>query len=605
MKSSLTRTQLCFTSHFLSSCHRKWCVRGSSQACGDPRHAFPPPLNIEKIQTSSGVKLTVIESAVAKGAVCLDGSPPAYQFDKGFGNGVNNWLVHIQGGGWCDTTNDCVARKTLIYGLGSSKLMPELNFTGILSNQQDQNPNFYNWNRVYMRYCDGSSFTSDVEQVDQDNNLYYRGARVFNAIVEELMSIGMKDAQNALLSGCSAGGLASILHCDKFHAYFSPSTRVKCVSDAGFFPHVDQRKIYLSSVLQCFYPQFTMPYINTPIFIVNSAYDTWQVSNMFATNESDPNGEFTKCKNDLNECSATQLKRLQDFRSDFLGTISSVIKSSAEGMFINTCYAHCQTDQSTWFAKATSKLDDKTIAEAVDDWFNDKSELDDKVKMGTPETSREPCPDRILDDVGGAFGMGAVGGAAFHFLKGTYNSPRGDRLLGGFQAVQMNAPRVGGSFAVWGGLFSTFDCTMVYLRQKEDPWNSIIAGAATGGFLQMRQGLGAASRSAVFGGVLLAMIEGAGIMLNKIMSAPQNMPPLEEAVQPNMGGVPPFPMGHLSNQPQVNIDSTSSSPSSASSSWFGGLFGGGKQEESAPSNGGKTQVLESFDAPNPPSFEYK
>ncbi|KAJ0936842.1 hypothetical protein HanRHA438_Chr03g0135581 [Helianthus annuus] len=151
--------------------------------------------------------------------------------------------------------------------------------------------------------------------------------------------------------------------------------------------------------------------------------------------------------------------------------------------------------------------------------------------------------------------MGAVGGAAFHFLKGTYNSPRGDRLLGGVQAVQMNAPRVGGSFAVWGGLFSTFDCTMVYVRQKEDPWNSIIAGAATGGFLQMRQGLGAASRSAVFGGVLLAMIEGAGIMLNKLMSAPQNLPPLEETVPPNMGGAPP--MGHLSNQPQVNMSSMS------------------------------------------------
>ncbi|KAK1430794.1 hypothetical protein QVD17_13808 [Tagetes erecta] len=234
--------------------------------------------------------------------------------------------------------------------------MPELNFTGILSNQQAQNPNFYNWNRVYMRYCDGSSFTSDVEKVDRDNNLYYRGARVFNAIVEELMSIGMKDAQNALLSGCSAGGLASILHCDKFHAYFSPSTRVKCVSDAGFFPHV-------------------MPHINTPIFIVNSAYDKWQISNMFATNESDPNGKFTKCKKDLNECSTTQLKRLQDFRSDFLGTVSSVIKSSAEGMFINTCYAHCQIDKATWFAKATSKLDDKTIAEAVGDWFYDKNKF--------------------------------------------------------------------------------------------------------------------------------------------------------------------------------------------------------------------------------------
>ncbi|KAI3768770.1 hypothetical protein L2E82_19603 [Cichorium intybus] len=120
----------------------------------------------------------------------------------------------------------------------------------------------------------------------------------------------------------------------------------------------------------------------------------------------------------------------------------------------------------------------------------------------------------------------------------------------------MNAPRVGGSFAVWGGLFSTFDCTMVYVRQKEDPWNSIISGAATGGFLQMRQGLGPATRSAIFGGVLLAMIEGAGIVLGKFLSDQQQIPVMiEEAPQP--------------------------APNDSSPSWFGGLFGG-KQEEQIP-----------------------
>ncbi|KAL3650783.1 hypothetical protein CASFOL_007186 [Castilleja foliolosa] len=229
--------------------------------------------------------------------------------------------------------------------------------------------------------------------------------------------------------------------------------------------------------------------------------------------------------------------------------------------------------------------------------------------MGTPETSREPCPDRILDDIGGAFGMGAVGGAAFHFLKGTYNSPKGERLIGGSQAVRMNAPRVGGSFAVWGGLFSTFDCTMVYLRQKEDPWNSIIAGAATGGFLQMRQGMGAASRSAVFGGVLLALIEGAGIMLNKLMTAPQGFPPMEEQMAGVPVGLPPGygPMGQIPGQGQVNVESAGGGGSTSSTSWFGGLFGGGGKEETGGNvgDGSKTNVLESFDAPAPPTFEYK
>ncbi|OIT07003.1 PREDICTED: mitochondrial import inner membrane translocase subunit TIM17-2-like [Nicotiana attenuata] len=219
--------------------------------------------------------------------------------------------------------------------------------------------------------------------------------------------------------------------------------------------------------------------------------------------------------------------------------------------------------------------------------------------MGTPETSREPCPDRILDDLGGAFGMGAVGGSAFHFIKGIYNSPRGERFIGGTQAVRMNAPRIGGSFAVWGGLFSVFDCTMVYVRQKEDPWNSIFAGAATGGFLQMRQGVRAASRSAIFGGVLLALIEGAGIMLNKVMVPPQEAPIFVDDPLGLPGGVQAHVPG--SQAPQESVASSSSS-----SSWFGGLFGQGKKKEEKKTGGGsEVEILESFDSPIPPTFEYK
>lgn len=43
-----------------------------------------------------------------------------------------------------------------------------------------------------------------------------------------------------------------------------------------------------------------------------------------------------------------------------------------------------------------------------------------------------------------------------------------------------------GSFAVWGGLFSTIDCGLVRLRGKEDPWNSITSGALTGAVLAAR-----------------------------------------------------------------------------------------------------------------------
>lgn len=41
------------------------------------------------------------------------------------------------------------------------------------------------------------------------------------------------------------------------------------------------------------------------------------------------------------------------------------------------------------------------------------------------EYTREPCPWRILDDSGGAFIMGAIGGGIFHSIKGFRNAPVG------------------------------------------------------------------------------------------------------------------------------------------------------------------------------------
>lgn len=39
-----------------------------------------------------------------------------------------------------------------------------------------------------------------------------------------------------LLTGCSSGGLAVILHCDQLRAFFpSGTTVVKCISDGGFY----------------------------------------------------------------------------------------------------------------------------------------------------------------------------------------------------------------------------------------------------------------------------------------------------------------------------------------------------------------------------------
>jgi len=174
---------------------------------------------------------------------------------------------------------------------------------------------------------------------------------------------------------------------------------------------------------------------------------------------------------------------------------------------------------------------------------------------------RDPCPHRILDDIGGAFAMGAIGGGLWNMVKGARNSPRGERMQGSISAIRARAPILGGNFAVWGGLFSSFDCSLVWLRRKEDPWNSIASGALTGGVLAARGGWRAASRSAAVGGVLLAMIEGLNIFLTKMLaenSAPPYAPP-PPYQPPPMAPAPPTAAKPAAADEGFMVDSAKSS----------------------------------------------
>mmetsp|Transcript_17623 Transcript_17623/g.41128 ORF Transcript_17623/g.41128 Transcript_17623/m.41128 type:complete len:291 (+) Transcript_17623:440-1312(+) len=170
-------------------------------------------------------------------------------------------------------------------------------------------------------------------------------------------------------------------------------------------------------------------------------------------------------------------------------------------------------------------------------------------------SDRDPCPYRIIEDVGGAFAFGAIGGGIWHLGKGAWLSPSGSRLSGALGNCASRAPVMGGQFAVWGGLFACCDCTMSAVRQKEDPWNSIVSGAATGGVLAARAGPRAMASAAVVGGVILALIEGMGIWMNNAFAAPPpefqdpNAPPStgppanDVTAPPTSGGAGMIPAG--------------------------------------------------------------
>ncbi|ODN73161.1 hypothetical protein L202_07727 [Cryptococcus amylolentus CBS 6039] len=152
--------------------------------------------------------------------------------------------------------------------------------------------------------------------------------------------------------------------------------------------------------------------------------------------------------------------------------------------------------------------------------------------MSTADHGRDPCPYVILNDFGGAFAMGAIGGGIWHGIKGARNSPRGERLPGSLSAIKARAPVLGGNFGVWGGLFSTFDCAVKGYRQKEDPWNAIMAGFLTGGSLAIRSGPKAALGGAVGCGILLGVFEGVGVLMNRMFAQPIPQMQLPEQAPP-------------------------------------------------------------------------
>jgi len=256
---------------------------------------------------------------VAKyGARCLDGSPGLYYWQPATGSGTNKWYVHHMGGGWCESIEDCFGRSKT--ELGTSKLwkttMDISSMGGYFSDDANVNPMMYNWNKVFMVYCDGGSFAGNNRTVTNYKNteLYFRGKGILDATIYDLLNFrGLKKATDAVISGCSAGGLATYLHLDYWSSKLDQGTKVVGLPDSGFFMDYEGPPKYHSgmkwvfnqmnctdgvnsdcidyynknnrdNVFSCYFAQHTAPFIRTPIFPLQSRFDAWQIPNILGSN---------------------------------------------------------------------------------------------------------------------------------------------------------------------------------------------------------------------------------------------------------------------------------------------------------------------------------
>ena len=177
-------------------------------------------------------------------ALCLDGTPGVYYVSEGLGDNKNKFVLYFEGGGWCGATTlastleSCYIRSQ--GDLGSSKNYPasyNLAGSGLLSGEKANNPAFYDWTRVYFKYCDGSGHqgtrSNPVRYKDKD--LYFRGQ---NVTVDQLRGLNathkiFTEGTDIIVSGGSAGGLAAFLWTN----YIAENAKGRVVSlpDSGIF----------------------------------------------------------------------------------------------------------------------------------------------------------------------------------------------------------------------------------------------------------------------------------------------------------------------------------------------------------------------------------
>ncbi|GER43520.1 pectinacetylesterase family protein [Striga asiatica] len=355
---------------------------------------------------SEWIPFTPLSKAKENSAFCLDGSVPGYHVRRGFGSGSDNWLLHVEvspslGGGWCSTLSSCYARERT--KLGSSTYMEyQVQFLGILSHDPLQNPDFFNWNKVKIRYCDGSSFSSHPDsEYKNGTKIFFRGQLIWDTLMEELLSIGMSKAHEALLTGCSAGGLATLIHCDSFRDLLPKDANVKCLADAGFFineyvlyflgfsdtlffsihlhdhippdfPHILRQDIAGNRTIESFYHDVV--HLQSVAKSLNhdcvARSEPSKIANILVPDSSDPNGSWLRCKLNIFNCDPKQLEVLHGYRKSLLKTINEIRQTLKVGVFINSCFAHCQTwAAETWHSPTSPRINNRTVAETVGYWY--------------------------------------------------------------------------------------------------------------------------------------------------------------------------------------------------------------------------------------------
>lgn len=341
------------------------------------------------------------------------------------------WVMHFEGGAWCYNTTDCATRATTTLGSSSQAAATKKMTGGPVSSDRTTNKYFANANRVIVLYCDGSSFSGDASHPVYVGGkpIYFRGKAVLEAIMEDLVySHDMKSATEVLVSGSSAGGLTTLLHADTVHTLLTnhglSGFKFRAAPVSGFFLMHDtnsqpvsgghpigttfeqiQQEVFslhnMTSAMnsdcirdqgaaenhwRCFMANYSYAYSSTPMFLMQSALDSWQIDNIYGglspkcstyckANKDCVGHGTTVGAEDFQHCTGTEISALNRWLQDFVSEIKTAKRpgegvkylAAGSGGFVETCSEHIAADTDVGFTGI--EIDGFTMQDALINWW--------------------------------------------------------------------------------------------------------------------------------------------------------------------------------------------------------------------------------------------
>ena len=139
-------------------------------------------------------------------AQCSDGSPIGYFFRPAPAGGQKNkFTIWLKGGAMCVDYDDCITRQS--SGLGSSKYWLKTHAgAAIQSTNKTINPDFFDWNHVYIEYCSGDFWSgTSPERINPfpeggEKKFVFAGQLILSEVLDHLSENGTISAVEELVS---------------------------------------------------------------------------------------------------------------------------------------------------------------------------------------------------------------------------------------------------------------------------------------------------------------------------------------------------------------------------------------------------------------------